>query len=382
MFSLALREKITGKPSDYSDGLSLIIPEDIESAALPLGWCITPAVVSLLRSDSDDIGTPYLLISVGTYSQNPYDPDVYSLQEKYRRLVPLEQGMEFVDLFFEGKTYIAASIVVGVRSKLCEEYLSWRNSSNRYRETDYTQYENQLLIASPIMLGDGGLWSEVFFSSRSHRFGCSLAFLEVPCGVFAKKPWDYPWLTFLFGTPRDQCHLRGRRRLFAYTLQPFVVALLAVLFVLVASCEVGLRCLFLGAVWMLGFWGADRAHLFNLEQKDIRIRPGFYGENVYWKSLFAVMHFLSSRIPILRELEHKYSEWQQRQEMARTEGTELAHTQRIERNQATCDLLQTELTCLADPRAEVVIHPGRKTLALKFRALKAQVCRPFAQSTK
>lgn len=231
------------------------------------------------------------------------------------------------------------------------------------------------------MLGDGGLWNGVFFRSRSHRFGCSLAFLEVPDGVFAKKPWDYPWLTLLLGTPRDQCHLRGRRRLFAYTLQPFIVAFLAVLFVLVASVEVGARCLFLGSVWILGFWSADRSHLFNVDQKDVQIRPSFYGENVYRKLLLKGMRWLSSQIPIFRKLEHKYSEWQQRQEMVRTQESELVHAQRMERNQVTCDMLQAGLTCSDDPQTEVVIHPGRKTIALRWRALKAQVCRPFAQPT-
>lgn len=377
MLALSLRGKVVGKPSDYSEGLSLIIPENIESAALPIGWCVTSDVVERLRPKRN-AESPYLLISVGTYSQDPNNPSRRLLQEKYRRLVPLEQGMEYVDLFFEGGTYIAASIVVGRKSKLREEYLSWKDSSSHYRETDYTKYENQLI--EPFLRNNGDeSWQQVFYRSRSTDVGSSLVFFEVPKGVFAEKPWDYKWLTLLLGTPRDQCSMRGWRRLFAYTLQPIFFSLVF-LVVLLVIC---VRCFSLGILWILGFWDACRLHLLEFDWEEVRLSPRYRGENVYREALSRGMRFLSSRVSSLQKLESEYSSWRHQRDAEKAEKARLLkESNRSERERQldfTCDTLQTKLTCAVDSQSEVTIHPGRETLTLKYQALKAQVCRPFSQ---
>lgn len=379
MFSLATREEVIGRPSDYASGLSLIIPESIESAALPIGWCVTPDIVERLRAEKD-VGDLYLLISVGTFSQDSHNPNKRLLQEKYRRLVPLEQGKEYVDLFFEGGTYIAASIVVGERSKLREEYLSsWENSSHSYKTTNYTRYENQL-IESFWMNNWGEGWTNVFYRSRSYEIGASFVFFEVPSGVFAKKPWDYGWLTLFLGTPRDQCSLRVRRRLFAYTLQPLFALILLVIF----SVGVCVSCFFLGVLWIFGFWDASRSHLFDFDDpQDLLTLPSHYGENVYWKVLSRAGRSLVSRVPSIQKLEGEYSAWRRRrndEKLGKVKALrEVEHARRKELFDSACDILQTKLTCAAGPHSEVVIRPGKKTLALRYKSLKAQVCKPFSQ---
>ncbi len=379
MFSLAIREEVIGRPSDYASGLSLIIPESIESAALPIGWCVTPDVVERLRAEKD-AGDLCLLISVGTFSQDSCRPDKRLLQERYRRLVPLEQGKEYVDLFFEGGTYIAASIVVGERSKLREEYLSWGNSANPHMRTDYTTYENQLIEGSFLVGGEDKFWKNAFYRSRSYEIGASFVFFEVPSGVFAKKPWDYGWLTLFLGTPRDQCSLRVRRRLFSYTLQPLFFLFLLVLF----SVWVCVRCSFLGALWIFGFWKASRSHLFDFDDPmNLSLRPRHCGENVYWKAFSKVGHLLVSRVPSLQRLESKYSAWcRRRNDEKLGKANALQEVKRARREElfdSACDILHTKLTCAANPHSEVVIRPGRKTFALRYQSLKAQVCRPFSQ---
>ena len=223
--------------------------QDVQSASVPLRWCLDKATLEKMAKGR--IKNPLLLITVvpeKTHTSSSDPLREFDSRSETRYLVPIGQLMAFVNFRRSGKNRILSTVVWdwnGDRSKLRERFLS----------RDEGWYKKNVLN------GSGG------FSDQVHRdedrrdqflsFPADLGLRKedlmaefdviVPEGLFAPAPpaWDRRWVNFLLNEPvEDQCAFR-RRKIFAYTIQPIIVALWAIFSVLVRGAI---------AAWYL-LWG-------------------------------------------------------------------------------------------------------------------------------
>lgn len=368
-FSISSKKNaLSGKPVDTSQGVSLILPERIDGPSIQVGWCLSSQLTEELKERCSDREQPYLLFSVGLLETPRYASGEVMYRkfvEKYRRLVPLDQGMDYFDLFFSGQNYIAAAVVVGRRSKL---------------EAAYCDLGSPSIISQSVSPSDE--WTESFRSFALLAFGASLALVDVPREAFAKKPWDYGWLNLLSKDRKflDNCSVR-RYRLYAYTVQPFVLLFLAVL----SAGIFGIRSIPLVWLWIKGYRSINWSVIVDLDSviQDEVYRCHSEGRSVYGDWFSSRLLALFGRFPIVgRCLEW----WGLRREecekrmMRKSESRRLKEEERDRVAVAKMyGTLSTKLSCaLGDSQEGLSIQPTRFTLTLGYRELKSRVCKPFA----
>ncbi len=176
--------------------LNLFVKEsESASSVIPVQWTISEDVLEFLKDRG--VQNPHLLIVVakGDYEMNRY-------------LTPLEAGMEYIEFSKAGEQRLLASIVWPESSvgKMKNFFLTRSSSSS---------YENKVLDY------DGDLRSS-FYSNNLERAELKINVSEQ---FFAPEPmdWEKKWVNLWYETkPVNQCQFR-RRRMVAYTVQPFAV---------------------------------------------------------------------------------------------------------------------------------------------------------------
>lgn len=192
---------------------------DVTSGSIAVSWCVSHETLDLLAKEN--ISDPQLVICVSP------DGELYSSKKEYRKVVPLKDLMTYIEFRVPGKNRISALISYKNRKNAKNKYLSKNNGdydSNilNYDGSDYSttihsmdQIDRELLLSTPIIV-------------------------NVPQACFAPEPpaWEKLWVNHFFrDKPSDQCNYR-RRRLFAYSVQPFifiVLSLIKLLFLLGAT---------------------------------------------------------------------------------------------------------------------------------------------------
>ncbi len=191
-------------------GLSLLIENPGSAdAVLPLGWCITPKTLETIERQK--IINPHLLILLigmlpdPNYSNStePAAKTIYSFYEEQRLLLPLKQGMEYIEISRPGKYRLFATIV-GDRDSEIEDlrYKYLGEGKERYVERN----------------GD--------ISSPNLSLQRAVIDVEVGAEFFAHEPaeWEKRWVGRWLGPAKDQCQF-GQQRIFAYSAQPLLLAL-------------------------------------------------------------------------------------------------------------------------------------------------------------
>ncbi len=168
------------------------------SAIIFLQWCVARPVIEYFRDNN--IQDPFLFVQV-------FDPS----GKETRHIFKLESPQEIIQFKSAGEHRIEATIIWGRTLKKIKENLF----------NQVTVQDEYKLVPIEFLLG----------KKRPHgiglkRFGRATFSIDVPKEFFAPEmsAREAAWVNFFFSTAaRDSCSIR-RRRLFAYTLQPLLVA--------------------------------------------------------------------------------------------------------------------------------------------------------------
>lgn len=169
-----------------------ITDNDVTGGNVAVSWCTDKELLAELANEQ--IKDPHLVIVVA-----PADGR-YANKKEYRKVVPLNDLMTYVEFRAPGKNKVWAFV----------SQLSGKEARNEYLKRSDGEF------ATDILSHDGEN-----FTSRFQEFTAEPLDLYVPEACFAPEPadWEKEWVNHFFSNPAvDQCHFR-KRRIFAYTLQ-------------------------------------------------------------------------------------------------------------------------------------------------------------------
>lgn len=342
---------------------------------IPIKWCLSPEAREILKQEK--AVHPHLLLSI-----------VYQGKEVERKLIPLDQAMEYVEFRRPGAHRVLGTIV-------------WPNSDDVSKMKKYYLQENsQYRYENRILEYDTAQFLFWAFHSSYLREATELA-VVIADGFFPKEPpaWEKRWVNLWFETkPKDPCQTR-KRRFLAYSIQPIAVLLWIVI-------SVALRFLTaLGSVLLLGMRGVDFGailHPFRDEFRDVyydaksvfiwdkdgKERPEahmvftpifpllIFGAlflvplTIIWKVFGTVIMVGGAFVLIYIFFDRVRSE---KSRMSQQEKEQKAAEEELDK---TLQLVACENTT---PYATLGSLPkSRQTLYLRFNGLKAKVCRPYA----
>lgn len=208
---------------------------DITAGALEVTWCLDKDLLNSLKKEANSL----VIVSV-----IPLDKDGDCNKEKeHRYIFPLKQMMGYVSFRSPGKNKIFAYIETGRTNILTKGYRGY--------ETDIVHYDGKYTKiitgwdeqhCEQDRSGQETLWTE-HHPEKPHAQALEV---EVPAEYFGKEPSksEKAWVLWLIKDKGvDQCAFR-RRRIFAYTVQPFIFILNLFLRFFMASVALllGLRC--------------------------------------------------------------------------------------------------------------------------------------------
>lgn len=195
-----------------------VTDNDVTSGTVAVGWCVDKNTLQSLADDG--IQNPMLVLVVSP-------EDNYDKSKEYRKVVPLKDLVAYIEFRVPGKNKIWGFI--SSRTK--------KSARNFYLEQWGSSWHN------PILSVEGDEYHYVI-ADLPERNAQPIS-VDVPDGVFAPEPSEAEkaWVNHMFRyKPMDQCDFR-RRRIFAYTVQPFLAVLnYAVrLFLFLIACSYGSR---------------------------------------------------------------------------------------------------------------------------------------------
>lgn len=189
--------------SNTSQDFEVIVgPVDgvIESADVPIRWCVTPSLIKKL--EEDDVKYPYVLIS--TFDQ-------YGNNE-WRTIVPLEDTIAYARFHKAGKMQLFVSIIgIGLTSTSSRKEA--KKHVNMYMHKEYYDYS--------ITLQYRGYVHPANIENHNLIYANSLLQVTIPDGVFAPEPSEkIKWFVNLFHSTKveDQCSFR-KRMILAFTIK-------------------------------------------------------------------------------------------------------------------------------------------------------------------
>lgn len=202
---------------------------------IPVSWCVDRTTLELLSSLG--ITDPYVLLITAPQGAH------YSVRKETRQLVPLKDGMAYVNFRTDGPNRIHAMLMFwwsginGVHEfVLGQEGGHWNTSLLTHDGLSLAEHLNTCYqhgnrkcgwgivklpkTSSPEKEAEEG-WEEDEVPEWYQAISANLDVI-VPKGVFAKPPpaWEAAWVNHWFRyAPVDQCDYR-KRRLWAYSIQP------------------------------------------------------------------------------------------------------------------------------------------------------------------
>lgn len=198
--------------------IKLLVEKEITGATIPIRWCIEKDSLNAFKARiaEEHIKDPYLLLVIVSGSSVEH------------LLAPFDQMMEYVQLRHPGENKIFAAVVWDEKG--------YKGLWRRFIKRENGSYNNVLVFGK-------------FFDPPFLSIGKAELTIDVPVELFAKKPpaWEQRWVNFFFETKaKDQCQYR-RRRILAYSAQPFLVLFWLLL-------KLGIRWATVAVLLVLGFW--------------------------------------------------------------------------------------------------------------------------------
>ena len=179
---------------------------DVTGGTIPVSWCVNVETLNYLATKG--VKNPMVVLVVAP------DGPSYNRRKEYRTVVPLKDLMAYVEFRTVGKVKIWGFI--SEQGKLAKD---------QYLSRGHDGFVQDLLNS------DGTDWG--FWFQRNDEKGSVIDVFAEPLSVvvpeecFAPEPSaiEKRWVNWLFQDKCvDQCHFR-KRRLFAYTVQPFIMLL-------------------------------------------------------------------------------------------------------------------------------------------------------------
>lgn len=193
---------------ELKEGINLFVQEVRSAdAVVPIRWCINKETYQELEEKK--IENPHLLLVV-----KATDKTIGPIKEESRKLVPLDQMMEYVQFQYPGWHQISATVVWstdGDLERLKKFFLDKSSVWTYYNSV--LDYDMKNLRSS--------------FHYYFPRIGEGNIRIYVDKRFFAKKKpgWLSNWVNMWFEwRPIDQCQFR-RRCILAFTIQPILVLL-------------------------------------------------------------------------------------------------------------------------------------------------------------
>lgn len=181
----------------------LAIDREIQGANVWVRWCLDAETRKILNKHSERDLRLLLIITGG------------SIYKEERIIVPLENIVQILPVRYPGRNTIFAAIV-------------WPRGDLRNMEEHLLHRRRGTFISDLINYPTDEEGSPVFSDAYENDIiAISSLEIDVPREVFAEEPpeWEKKWVNRWYEErPRDQCEYR-ERRIFAYTLQLFFVAI-------------------------------------------------------------------------------------------------------------------------------------------------------------
>ncbi len=330
----------------------LKVDREIHGPSVLVRWCLDPETTSLLKDHAE--AKPQILLVIA----GPHNSET-------RVLTPLENVMQYVEVRRPGPNTILSAIV-------------WRGPysdhapQSTYLRRVHGRYWTDLVARGDVEQEDPQIRSFLSVSGEYGMYGIvgPTLQIDVPKEVFAKEPpkWEQKWVNWLFShAPVDQCAYR-RRRIFAYSLKPFLgLGYLAFLALYLFFC-VGVATLVLLAA---GFYQirfreavAEIRYGLSLIKPEVLWQDAHRSTN-YWRWIWQKLFSAAPKRENLGKREEEDRKAQQRKE--RQEEQE---RQRLLR-------LYQSLACTTETSSQPR-PPTKQRVYLFVHDIKALVCKPFA----
>ncbi len=346
---------------------------------LALRWCVDKETLDELKEKG--IKNPRLLLVVAQH------PGQWGVMEIERKLVPLDQAMEWLEFNRPGRYTIYATIV-------WDDGKSW-------------DFEVGWLLMKD---GSGSFKREIFdcdgkFSCTRHpsikEHSLDEGSLDVVVAeeLFAKKPpaWLNWWVNLWFDAlnvprPANQCFFRRRKWFIAFPIQPIPVFI----WVLLKSLTRLVAALALVLCGMRGVSFKPVIHPFDLCLNNVWSNMG---SSIFLKDKRGKWHFAYITSPVGRGLrtiwqalvpppsaEEQERRWQAEKERIFKKAAKEARKERErqERKQRKLRAFYEELqdvACIGVPlKPKLELLPERRrTIYLRYMDLKVKVCKPYAR---
>ncbi|MBI5004880.1 MAG: hypothetical protein HZC04_01695 [Candidatus Lloydbacteria bacterium] len=204
--------------------------KEIQDSVLPIRWNIDQETTEKILES--EIGEPLLfLVAVGKD------------RVEHREVVPLKQMMHYLQLRTSGEIKIFAGIIYSQNKSQWELKKIFLERSNHcsYRTEVFEETTDSLKLGRVFYSINHG-YAYLFRETSAAEIS-----IHVPKEAFAKEPpkWEQKWVNWFYETkPVDQCQYR-RRRIIAYTVQPFIISVCFILKMVLNSalvCFNGVIC--------------------------------------------------------------------------------------------------------------------------------------------
>lgn len=350
-----------------------VADKNVSTGSVAVGWCVSKETLDALHAAGNK--TPHVVLVLAP-AGDAYDPS-----KEIRKIVPLKDLVAYMDFNRSGEMKIWGFIAKEPHSK-------WVKDRWLSRSSDSYSYS--------VLLNSGSEY-QLAYREAAMELADPISVI-IPEQAFAAPPpeWEKNWVNHFFSTkPQDQCHFR-RRRMFAYTLQPLLL-----LGDLIVKMFITLFALLWGARdFSLSYLAQPYTHFYHLCGVDsLMFQKGTVfvgkGKSTFWNlarlpfmPLIAAPLFFIIRaiiisgsvlkalmiigsvlllIALLAGVIIIYDRWQRAEE-----AKEAWYLNDNEINLIVCSGQQKPFTLKQLPR-------NHRTFRLRFRALKSQVCRPFAK---
>ena len=191
--------------------LKLFVNEtEVQSAAVPISWCLDPdTLMNIKKRSVDTCSQPFLIIIIAPKQG-------YNQSKEIRQVVPLESMMDYLSFRVPGENNVFA-------------FVSWHTSIKRAREALFERSTSWLscsgFFSSEFLDTEGQEFNSNFMPAGYEQTSASIT-IDVPRDCFAKEPpaWEKAWVNWMHShEAADQCVYR-KRRLLAYfpLLQPLL----------------------------------------------------------------------------------------------------------------------------------------------------------------
>ncbi len=175
--------------------LTLNIPDkDITHGSIPISWCLDHESIKKLM----DLGNTNPTILIVVAPQNGYH-----IKKEVRYVCALSELMTYISFIRPGENRIFAIV--------------FKSSVSSIKDSELSKYKG---VYNSHILNHSG--TDIYGYDDYVKASLDV---DVPADIFAKEPaeWEKTWVLWLVKDKGlDQCDFR-RKRLFAYTVQPFVM---------------------------------------------------------------------------------------------------------------------------------------------------------------